>query len=266
MKLNIDKFDAQGYLHLEDVIPEQPLRVARRDCINLKKEYINKLGEPRDSGTGVVWRGLEMASMLNENLLTCYVHPFMEQIATSFFKTPHLCLFNDQAVVKLPGEDFAFPEHYDNQYSPDLEGVKNGEFRTINFMWVLTNCEADSGPIEVLNNNTNEWDTIIAKAGDMIVIDGNTLHRSGHNKTNKIRAMYACVYSTKRIGKTYKNEDHPLPNFKYFYNRPWRFCKGCADNYKNYKLNKKDNSHWLQYLSDNERKFLSDVIGKKKTE
>ena len=70
----------------------------------------------------------------------------------------------------------------------------------------------------------------------------------------------------KLIGKTYKNEDHPLPNFKYFYNRPWRFCKGCADNYKNYKLNKEDNSHWLQYLSDNERKFLSDVIDKKKTE
>ena len=43
MKLNIDKFDAQGYLHLEDVIPEQPLRVARRDCINLKKEYIKAL-------------------------------------------------------------------------------------------------------------------------------------------------------------------------------------------------------------------------------
>ena len=41
---------------------------------------------------------------------------------------------------------------------------------------------------------------IIADVGDIVIIDGNTVHYSGDNKTNGIRVLYACVYSSKPIG------------------------------------------------------------------
>ena len=47
------------------------------------------------------------------------------------------------------------------------------------------------------------------KVGDIIIIEGNTLHSSTENKSDKIRALYACVYSTHAIGnfdKGYYNE------------------------------------------------------------
>lgn len=42
-------------------------------------------------------------------------------------------LFNDQAVVKMPEEEFEFEAHFDNQYGQDPEG----NFKTINFTWIL---------------------------------------------------------------------------------------------------------------------------------
>ena len=51
---------------------------------------------------------------------------------------------------------------------------------------------------------------IIANAGDIVIIDGNKIHYSGINKTNGIRVLYACCYSSKPIGnfqKGFYNEE-----------------------------------------------------------
>jgi ectoine hydroxylase-related dioxygenase (phytanoyl-CoA dioxygenase family) len=235
MKLNNKLFKKQGYIHIEDVIPTQLLKLARREAINLKRNKVSELGKDREWGTGTYWRGIEMASKLNENLMMCYINPFMQQIVPVFLETQNLWLFNDQVVVKLPNEDFIFPEHHDNQYGPDPEGALNGDFQTINFMWVLTNCSKESGALEIKNNKTGEWDLIEAKAGDMIAVDGNTLHRSGKNTTDKPRAMYACIFSNKKL------------IFKGFYERKWRFCN-CRDGLKNHKLHEEDQKLWEKHL------------------
>ena len=41
-----------------------------------------------------------------------------------------------------------------------------------------------------------------------------TLHKSGENKTNNPRALYACVYSSKPLGKDFDQGyyDEPFPN------------------------------------------------------
>lgn len=267
-KLNIELFDKQGYLHIKDVIPSGALQPCRKTCIEVKKKFIDHLGKPRRWGTGKFWRGLEMASKLEEGLLAYYLHPFMQQIAAPLFKTSELYCFNDQVVVKLPGEDFGFDEHNDNQYGPDPLAAAKGEFRTINIMWVLTNQTKESGPISCKNIETGEWEEIIAQAGDLIAIDGNTVHRSSQNTSSKVRAIYACVYSDKPIGNIdpiFKN-DSILSNTlekslaapqgasisKYFfYENKWTFCS-CKAGINNNKLNDEDNDLWLNYLTDSQ--------------
>ncbi len=145
-------------------------------------------------------------------------------------ETTDIWLFNDQAVVKLPNEEFAFPEHFDNQYGPDPEGALNGDFKTINFMWVLTNMPKESGALEIQNQETGEYELIEAKAGDIIAIEGNVYHRSNHNTTDKPRALYACVYSNKKL------------EFQKFYSQKWKFCN-CKEIY-NQKLSEEENLLW----------------------
>ena len=231
MKLNKKVFDKQGYLLIEDIIPSVILAPTRRMAINLKRDKISELGKPREYGTGTYWRGIEMASKLEEELFFSYLHPFMQQIVPVFFNTQKVFLFNDQVVVKLPNEEFSFPEHFDNQYGPDPEGALNGDFQTINFMWALTNVPKESGALEIKNKETGNWDLVEAKAGDIIAIDGNTYHRSGHNTTDKIRAMYACVYSNK------------LLKLDGFHNRIWKFCN-CKNGITNRKLPANENNLW----------------------
>ena len=230
MKLDKKVFDKQGYIHIKDIVPSKVISPTRRIAINLKRDKISELGKPREHGTGTYWRGIEMASKLEEELFFTYIHPCMQQIVPVFLNTKTIYLFNDQIVVKLPKEDFSFPEHYDNQYGPDPEGALNNDFQTINFMMVLTNTTKESGALEILNKETNQWDLIEAQAGDIIAIDGNTYHRSGINTTDKPRALYACVYSNKKL------------EFQKFYNQKWKFCN-CKEIY-NQKLSKEENLLW----------------------
>lgn len=267
-KLNVELFDKQGYLHMKDVIPSSALSECRKKCINLKKKYIDKLGEPRKWGTGKIWRGLEMASKLDEELIAFYLHPFMQQISAPLFKSSQLYCFNDQVVVKLPGENFGFEEHNDNQYGPNPLAAAKGEFKTINFMWILTNQTKESGPISCQNIETGEWEEIIAQAGNLIIVEGNTVHRSSQNTSNKVRAVYACVYSDKPIGNIDPifNNDSVLVNTlekslslpegtetsKYlFYENKWVFCS-CKAGIHNKRLNDRDNDLWLEYLTENQ--------------
>ena len=267
-KLNVELFNKQGYLHIKDVIPSSALSACRQVCIELKKKYVKKLGEPRKWGTGKVWRGLEMASKLDEKLIAFYLHPFMQQIVAPLFGTAEIYCFNDQVVVKLPGEDFGFNEHNDNQYGPNPLAAAKGEFKTINFMWVLTNQTKESGPISCQNVETGEWEEIVAQAGDLIIVEGNTVHRSSQNISDKVRAVYACVYSDKPIGNIDPifNNDSVLVNTlekslslpegtetsKYlFYENKWVFCN-CKAGIHSKRLNGRDNDLWLEYLTENQ--------------
>ena len=217
---NLETFNSQGYIHLKNVIPPNLLEIAQSETLHMKVKLLeyNLIGTPRnDAGTGQWWGGIEMASNLNGYLKKCYTDNFMYDIASYYLDTTDVYLFNDQVVVKLPNEPFEFHEHFDNQYGPDLGQAQNGVYKTINFSWILDDFTDDSGTLELKNTTTGEWDKIYPNAGDIVGIEGNTLHRSSKNISNDPRRLYACVYSNKNIGDFHRNPSHPLPNFRGFY-------------------------------------------------
>ena len=120
----------------------------------------------------------------------------MYDIATELLETDEIYLFNDQIVIKLPNEDFKFEKHTDNQYGPYNDLAEEGVFKTITSAWILDDFTIDNGPVSILNKQTNEWDIPLPKKGDMVIWDGNTLHESSINQSNKERAVWLCVYST----------------------------------------------------------------------
>jgi len=194
MNVDLDKFKKQGYIHLHKVIPADVLKETRSRAIALKLKYKNRVGEPRHNGSGAFWNGLELASTLDPNLWKSYTSNFMYDISKLYLESePYL--FNDQVVVKLPDESFYFDPHYDNQFGPQ------GNHKTINCCWILTNMPVETGPLSCLNQSTQKYDLLPANAGDIVIIEGNTLHSSTKNVSDRVRALYACVYSSQAIGK-----------------------------------------------------------------
>ena len=198
----VDSFNKQGYIHLKNVIEPNIVAETRHLAIQLRKKYKDQEGQDRTEGGGVFWKGLEMASILDTRLWGLYTHPNMKEIAKTFLQIEEPYLYNDQVVVKLPNDNFYFHEHCDNDHVVDPEGAKQGKFKTINCCQILTNMtDLDVGPLCVTNLDTGDKDIILANAGDIVIIDGNTPHTSTPNISNKIRALYACVYSSHPIGK-----------------------------------------------------------------
>ena len=215
----LEIYKQTGYLHIKDAIEHKTLEQVRKLAVKLKYKYLMHSGKSREHGTGTFWKGFEMASKLEPELFQAYTVPTMYELSSLFLETREPYLFNDQIVVKLPGEGFEFEPHFDNQYGPNPEACKTGEIKTVNISWVLDDMPTESGPLICQNKKTGEWEEIVAKAGDVIAIEGNTLHGSRTNNSINIRGLYACVYSNKPIGDFYNNPDYPLPNFKGFYNK-----------------------------------------------
>jgi ectoine hydroxylase-related dioxygenase (phytanoyl-CoA dioxygenase family) len=104
--------------------------------------------------------------------------------------------FNDQIVMKIPHDDLSFAPHYDNYYGTN----RDGKFQTVNLSVILNDFTHESGGFEVLVND--KWIDLTKqlKRGDVLAIEGNTVHRSHQNKSSEPRGLYACVFTEKPMG------------------------------------------------------------------
>lgn len=220
----LQEFKENGYIHLTDVINPTLLKETLELSIKIKEKYSSYSGQPRDWGTGIFWSGFEMASKLDPKLFSSYTSEVMLNLSKELLETQEPYLYNDQVVIKNPKEPFTFEPHFDNQYGPDPNAALKGEFRTVNISWILTDMPTESGPLLCQSNKTGKWQEIQAKAGDVVAIDGNTVHASNLNNSDNIRALYACVYSTHPIGTYTNNPMYNYPNFKGFYNEKFTEC------------------------------------------
>ena len=129
---------------LKNKIPQDIIEYLQDYTLEVKKRIKPYEGQPKSNGSGVYWKGLDMASkcpisshLENKRLFEIYTSKFMYDIITEYIPNPFL--FNDQIVVKEPHEEFDFEPHRDNQYGP----YPNDEtLLTINCMLVLDNFMA----------------------------------------------------------------------------------------------------------------------------
>lgn len=191
------------YELLHNVIPNSIIEYLQSYTSELKRRIKPLEGRPKPNGSGTYWKGLDMASSCelstdeeNQKLYDVYTSDFMYNLITPYIPEPYL--FNDQVVVKEPHEWFEFQPHRDNQFGPHPD---DDTLVTINCMLVLDDFTKENGAIKVFDN---EWITLYPKQGDVLLIEGNTVHSSEMNNSNKPRRAYLCVYSNKSIGKGFQ--------------------------------------------------------------
>ena len=101
------------YKLLKNVVPNHYCEYLQEYTLELKKRTSEVLGKQKSNGSGIYWRGLDMASSCdlssdeeNQKLYDIYTSKFMYDIITPYIPNPYL--FNDQVVVKEPNENFVF--------------------------------------------------------------------------------------------------------------------------------------------------------------
>jgi hypothetical protein len=211
--MTIDKYKEHGWIHIEDVIPDDDLIYLKDFALEIKRRVLenSEYGTPtKPNGSGFWWKGLDMASKSplntpeeNQRLFNFYTSGFMYEIASSHLGTDEIYLLNDQIVVKMPDEDFVFKEHRDNNLFENGEEI-SVEYTSLNILLILDDFTDENGALDV-QSKTQEWTTVYPREGDAILIDGDTLHRSGLNKSDHPRRAYACVYATAPVGKDFRS-------------------------------------------------------------
>jgi len=181
---DIEKFHELGYQILKGVVPTELTDMIYDEGLRLRRNW------DRYS----TWQGISCAGRFSENLLEFY-REFMPTIARQFFDND-MYYFNDQIVMKIPHDNLSFAPHYDNYYGTN----RNGEFQTVNLGVVLNDFTHESGGFEILVDG--EWIDLTEqlKCGDVLAIEGNTIHRSHPNESNAPRGIYACVFTEKPMG------------------------------------------------------------------
>ncbi len=189
-------YKEHGYVHMQNIVPQEYLQVAKEKGIPLVKWSRENIGKPALAGPPTLDLHVGCAGAYEVSLMNLYTSEFSFDLAASILETEDIFLFNDQMVYKFPHDEFTFGEHYDNQFGAEN---KNGKMHTVNISWILDDMTEYNGALELKSLKTGEWVKIFPKAGDIVAINGNCLHRSGPNISEKPRGLYACVYSEGQI-------------------------------------------------------------------
>ena len=188
------------YKIFEQAIPQETLTYLQEWTLFTKELCESYQGKSKANGSGIYWQGLDMASQLplateqqNQKLFEVYTSQWMYNLVVQFIPKPYL--FNDQIVVKSPNEQFDFQPHRDNQFGPL---PNEPDLVTQNFTLVLDDFTEENGALQVWENK--QWHKLLPKAGDIVMIEGNTIHKSEINKTEKPRRVYICHYTDRAMG------------------------------------------------------------------
>ena len=216
-----EDFNKDGYVLYQGIIPDDLVKIAQDISLKAREKiYHGKLVGQKRHNDRVYWNGLEMASKDYPELFDLYTSDFMYDIAKELLNTEEIYLFNDQITTKLPNDGFVFQEHTDNSLGPNPELASQGFYNTITCCWVLDDFTPDNGAIDIKNKTTGEYDTLYPKTKDIIVWDGETLHKSGPNISNYPRRTWLQVYATTDVTKVQTEST----NFLSYYSQ--RFIKG----------------------------------------
>ena len=216
-----DDFIKNGYVVYKNLIPDELVEIAQHISLKAREKiYHGKLVGKKRHNDRAYWEGLDMASKDYPELFNLYTSDFMFDIAKELLNTDEIYLFNDQITTKLPKDGFIFEEHSDNSLGPNPKLASQGFYNTITCCWVLDDFTSKNGAIDIKNKSTGKYNTLYPKTKDIIVWDGETLHKSGPNKSNKPRRTWLQIYSTTDVTKVKTKSK----KFSTFYSQ--RFIKG----------------------------------------
>ena len=219
---NMAQFRADGYFILERIIPDDVLAGLRAECqryidqfdVEMEAKGLDKLGINHYKKRYFISnRGSESA------IITRFLFsPLMADVTRSTLGDT-VYLFNEQYVVKAADKDTKFGWHQDSGYighyhkpylscwcALDDMSEANG---TIS---VLPYSRAGMKPDDLFEHVSEEGTNdmvgyhgsdpgipVIVPAGSMVVFSSRTFHRSGANRTDKMRRSYLAQYSTEPI-------------------------------------------------------------------
>lgn len=224
-----EQYHAEGYMILERVIPDDMLQMLREEC-SYFLGYYDALMDTRGMRTeGINHRGkryfIANRYRLSPRMRDFLFSPLMAEVTQSVLG-PDVYLFNEQWVVKAAEQGMKFAWHQDSGY------VKAGDPQTRHRPYLTCWCTLDdvneeNGTVYILphsrggtrstiythsqEDGTNDLVgytgddpgiPVIVPAGSIVAFSSYTLHRSGANRTKRMRRIYLAQYSAEPIKST----------------------------------------------------------------
>jgi len=196
--MDLNFYKEHGWVHIPNIIPHDYLIIAKDKGPDLVKWGRSLMGTKKPALAGPPFHSVHLgcAGHYDGDLMNIYKSKFSYDLATKLIGKEDIFVFNDQMVYKFPEDEVTFGAHYDNQFGNEN---KDGKMHTVNISWILDDMTDENGTLELKSLKTGEWTKVYPKAGDIIAINGNCLHRSGPNNSGRPRGLYACVYSEGQI-------------------------------------------------------------------
>jgi hypothetical protein len=221
-----DLYRSEGYLILPAVIPPALLEMLREECSYYLGYYDSIMDAKGVQSEGISHRGkryfINNRYRLSARLWQFIFSDLMAQVAEATVG-PDACLFHEQWVVKGAEQGMKFSWHQDSGY------VKWYDPTTDHKPYVTCWCTLDAvseenGTVYILPHSragtrdkiidhhkeegTNDLigytgpdpgDPLIVPAGSIVAFDSYVFHRSGPNRTDRMRRIYLPQYSSAPI-------------------------------------------------------------------
>jgi ectoine hydroxylase-related dioxygenase (phytanoyl-CoA dioxygenase family) len=221
-------YQNEGYMVLEQVIPDDMLQMLREECSYFLGYYDAQMDAAGKQVDGINHRGrryfINNRYRLSSRLWQFIYSPLMAEVAQVALG-PDVFLFHEQWVVKGAEQGMKFAWHQDSGYVQHYD--KQTRHRAYLTCWCpLDDVNEENGTVYLLPHSrggtshtvfthTQEAGTndlvgydgpdpgipIIAPAGSVVAFTSYNLHRSGANTTARMRRVYLPQYSAEPIRK-----------------------------------------------------------------
>lgn len=218
--LHREQFREEGYFILEAVIPDEHLAILRNACDHLTNLMHQEMDRQGTDHIHISHRGkryhiakkYDQAPQLSEYVFSSLM---ADVCRTTIGDTAYL--FYDQYVVKCAEKGIKFSWHQDSGYlgfphapyitcwaAVDDMTVENGTayvmpFSTIGIRTLVEHIRDDETGDKIGYFGREEGVPIVAPAGSLAVFSSLTFHRSGPNRTDRMRRAYVTQYSPQVI-------------------------------------------------------------------
>ena len=215
-------YQTEGYLILPGVIPPDLLEMLREECSYYLGYYDALMDSKGVQSVGITHRGkryfINNRYRLSQRLWQFIFSDLMSQVAEATVG-PDACLFHEQGVVKGAEQGMKFSWHQDSGYVKWYDPTTNHK-PYVTCWCTLDAVNEENGTVYLLPHSragtrgkiidhhkeegTNDLigytgpdpgDPLIVPAGSIVAFDSFVFHRSGPNRTNRMRRVYLPQYS-----------------------------------------------------------------------